>query len=795
MRTVSATAPLLLWARRELRRRWLGFVVLGVVVGASAGLGIAAFDGAHRTNTAYQRMRSERAAADVVFTPAKAGLIDADFSLLDSLPEVSGWAGIGHSDSTVDGLPFAATPVVTNGAGWFDTVERATVLQGRMLDPSRVDEVVITAPVLTSDAGLHVGSVFTWRHLSRRQSDAFAVNPPPDDFDFERDAEGPATIMHVVGVVRLPIESVGSFASSGLVLASPGWATAHLDEISVTWTEGLVRLRRGPADVTAFEADIAGLYGRGDLPTTDLVEDVKRIDSALAVERSTLNLFAAAVALAGTVVGGQIIGRTTRAGTGAVSTLSAMGLANSVLIVGVVAPFVVSVGTGLVVCVAAAALLSERFPVGLARQLDPALGMHVDAGLLALGLAALGIFMLAAAAAYSIVAVRPPTRTSRPGRTRIFGRATRASVPVPAAVGLSLAVEYGRATRRSVQTTLVVAAIGVGGVVAATMVVAGIDDARDHPARSGVVWDVQGYGDPAHDSETLAASPAVTRSAFVSRFVTQVDGIDAPAYALSEPKGGLGFVIRSGRRPQSGEVAVGPRTAARLGVDLGDLIRVGPAALPERVVGKALLLQSEFGFDEGVWISSADMTLVLSAAGIADFSGYEQTSLIDLAPGVSVGEAADLLPTMFLSPPRDSPDVLNLVQVRDVPYALAGFLALLAFASMAHALATSGRARRGELAVLRALGLTSGQTVACVACQAAAIGAMALAIGLPVGLLAGTRLWKLIADALSIVDHPPLVTNVLIATVSIVFAALAALAIWPAVAAVRLKIFDELRSD
>ena len=152
------------WVSAELRHRRSSLVLLGVLAGVAAGLAIAAFDGAERSGTAYSR-------------------------------------------------------------GWFDTIERAKVIEGRLPDPSADDEAVIKAAAveLATEHGLGVGSVLTWRHPSKQDVERF-----PDGMPLGLDwttLTGPVTKLRIVGVVRMPMDSVASFASGGLLLAGPGWET------------------------------------------------------------------------------------------------------------------------------------------------------------------------------------------------------------------------------------------------------------------------------------------------------------------------------------------------------------------------------------------------------------------------------------------------------------------------------------------------------------------------------------------------------------------------------------------
>ena len=91
-------------------------------------------------------------------------------------------------------------------------------------------------------------------------------------------------------------------------------------------------------------------------------------------------------------------------------------------------------------------------------------------------------------------------------------------------------------------------------------------------------------------------------------------------------------------------------------------------------------------------------------------------------------------------------EVSNLGSVRALPRWLAAFVAVLGIASLIHVLVTTVRRRRGELATLRTLGITPRQTLSCIVWQAATITVVGLAIGIPLGLIAGDAAWFAITD-------------------------------------------------
>jgi putative ABC transport system permease protein len=100
----------------------------------------------------------------------------------------------------------------------------------------------------------------------------------------------------------------------------------------------------------------------------------------------------------------------------------------------------------------------------------------------------------------------------------------------------------------------------------------------------------------------------------------------------------------------------------------------------------------------------------------------------------------------FVVPTYRTGQVASLGGISQVPNLLAGLTAALAAASLIHTLVVSVRRRRRDLAILKTLGFVSGQVRRAVAWQAAALSAIALLVGLPIGAAAGRWTWRLFAD-------------------------------------------------
>src|SRR3954468_913426 len=74
----GAGAAVRMWTRSELSRRWRALVVLGIIAGLAAGLGMAGAAGARRTTTAYDRWRKATNAPDAIIFGTQVSSIQED---------------------------------------------------------------------------------------------------------------------------------------------------------------------------------------------------------------------------------------------------------------------------------------------------------------------------------------------------------------------------------------------------------------------------------------------------------------------------------------------------------------------------------------------------------------------------------------------------------------------------------------------------------------------------------------------------------------------------------------------
>jgi hypothetical protein len=461
-----------------------------------------------------------------------------------------------------------------------------------------------------------------------------------------------------------------------------------------------------------------------------------------------------------------------------------------------------------ITAVAVAIAISPRFPIGVARRYDLDVGLHADA--LVLGatviLLALAILGTATAAAWWRVTRGEPERAVTPTTARW---ATRVGLPPSLLIGSRLAVEPGRGRRAvPVRSALIGAIAGVLGVVACFTFRAGINDAAANPKRSGVVWDYFVAAGPApvarSDRSAIAHDPAVgadTRALWAR--AVPIDGVATPTFGIQTLRGTMPLVVLSGRAPRTtSEIAFAPTTAADRHVHIGDQVRVG-SGRRMRVVGTALLpASSHTGYDESAWMTLRALQAAIGADAVRqrpdDFEDYQ---LIRWRAGADVAAAEQRVSRLaaangyFAARSTLPTAVIDLGHLGTMPLVLAVFFGLLACATVTHALVTTVRRRRYDLAVLRAVGFTRRQARIAIGWQATLLAAAGIVIGVPLGLIAGRAVWRWVAEDFPVAYVPPveLIAVLLVVPVALVLAQ--ALALGPAHAATRIRPAETLRAE
>jgi ABC-type antimicrobial peptide transport system permease subunit len=133
------------------------------------------------------------------------------------------------------------------------------------------------------------------------------------------------------------------------------------------------------------------------------------------------------------------------------------------------------------------------------------------------------------------------------------------------------------------------------------------------------------------------------------------------------------------------------------------------------------------------------------------------------------------------------PEVERIHQIDWVLPTLAGLLAALALLAVGHALVTSVRQRRRELAMLKTLGFDRRQVRATVAWQATTFAAIGLVAGIPFGVLVGSYAWRLVGDNLGVSSAAAIPLVAILVALTLTIATGTAIAFFPARTAARIR--------
>jgi hypothetical protein len=799
------------WTRLECRRRWRSLLVFALLVAISTATVLTAMAGARRGQTAISRLIVGTLPATLTVLPNQPGF---DWARIRKLPEVAAVSTFAVANYQLDGYPLATQNVgfPPGDDAFMRTIERPVVLQGRVFNPHRIDEVDVTG-LFPANYGKGVGDTLTIRLPTVAQANQGwdPSNGP---------ALGPKIKVRIVGVVRSPWLS-DSVGSKGAVQATPALLARYPDNFLGSnhrgYINALIRLKGGEAAIGEFRRDLAKVTGRSDIDVWDnMVAFGAPAQRTIDYEAACLFAFGLAALAAALFLVGQSVARYTAASVADLQLLRAPGITpREATLAASASPFLASV-IGATFGVGAAIAASNWMPIGAASLIEPHPGINANWAILGPGWIAVPVVVLAGslAAAYVAVAATRQQRVSR--RSVIAAAAVNAGAPVPMLVGARFALEPGRGSSAlPVGPALAGAIAGVLGVLAAFTFSAGVTDAAANPARFGQTCQLEGWlGLNGHDLgpvsrllHVLATSRDVAGLNDSKSAVAQAGQLSVTTYTYA-PVGGkrMHVVLTGGRMPaRPDEIVLAPTTASQVHASVGSTIRLSGGVKPVnvKVTGTGFVPEGPHNeYDSGAWMTPAGFDRTFNGALYAyKFRGMQ----IQLRPGVSLGAAIRHLNALAepivgmhglgLSTPSLPQAILEVRDVAVLPFALGAFLALLALGAVGHALATAVRRRRHELAVLRALGLTRLQSRLVVTTQASLLAVIGLAFGVPLGIVLGRVTWRLVAQETPLFYHPPLalIALLLVAPLALLVANL--LATWPGHRAARLHSADILRAE
>ncbi|MDX6392505.1 MAG: putative transport system permease protein [Streptosporangiaceae bacterium] len=800
------------WLRLELRRRWRSLTVLALLVALATATVLAAASGARRGQTAYGRLWARTLPATATVLPNQPGF---DWAKIRALPEVSALTmfpvGFGFA---LDCCPAASTGFPPADNEMTRTIERPVVLEGRLSNPNRADEVLVT-PKFVASYGKGVGDMLTLHLASPRQMDAGydgSTGPP----------RGPKIRARIVGVGRTPW---GLFADAagekGGVLVSPAlFAHYRANIIGTTgqmYINALVRLKGGTAAIPAFRADLARVTGRSDIDVwNNLVNFGDPLRRVTGYEAACLLAFALAALVAAFFLVGQSVARYTSSTVVDLQVLQAVGMTRLQAVASASAAPFLAAAAGTTVGVAGAIVASRWMPIGAASIMEPHPGLDVDWPVLGAGWVIAPLLVLAGSAIAAAMALTAGRRHVAPRRSAVAAAASGAGLPIHVVVGARFALEPGRGRAAvPIRPALVGAIVGVLGVLAAFTFSAGVSDAAANPARFGQTWQLGTF--LGLNGQDFGPAGRVLRAVAADRDVIGVDdarigGAQSGQVSIESftyhPVAGKrpAIVLTDGRMPATpGEIVLAPTTARELRAVTGSTVRLTGAGAPQAVTVTGIGFVPagpHNGYADGAWLTPAGYDRIF---GGARYSFKFHAATVALRPGANVQAVARRLNAtaaaikgggaFTFTPPRALPAVQQIKDLEVLPLALSAFLALLAIGAVGHALSIAVNRRRHELAVMRALGMTRLQTRMVVATQASVLAVVGLVFGVPLGVALGRSLWHVVAGFTPLAYDPPLAVWALLLIGPVALLAANALAAWPEQQAARLRTGQVLRTE
>jgi ABC-type antimicrobial peptide transport system permease subunit len=139
--------------------------------------------------------------------------------------------------------------------------------------------------------------------------------------------------------------------------------------------------------------------------------------------------------------------------------------------------------------------------------------------------------------------------------------------------------------------------------------------------------------------------------------------------------------------------------------------------------------------------------------------------------------------------------VTNYASIDRAPTVLAAVLALVGAAVLGQFIVVSGRRRRRDFAILKALGMLRSQVRAITAWQVSTLTGLALLAGLPLGIVVGRWSWALFGHGPGIPAVAITPVRAVLIMVPAVIVIANAIALWPGQAAARLSPATVLRAE
>jgi hypothetical protein len=234
-----------------------------------------------------------------------------------------------------NGLPSHAPPkarslgisVLNNDGsidGEFSDQDRLTAIDGRLANPGRANEIMVSS-IVAQSLGLHVGDVVPIGFYTNVQTTLPGYGTGSARFT----AKPPLRMdMKLIGIVafnnQVVLDSLDQTGTAQIVYTPT--LTRRLAQCCVTSTTSFLQLDHGTGDVSTVEREIEKVAGPSGPVLFGVKSNTGVAEQAIKPESIAIGVFGAIAALAALLIGGQTISRQLRSGADAVGIGTVVGI-------------------------------------------------------------------------------------------------------------------------------------------------------------------------------------------------------------------------------------------------------------------------------------------------------------------------------------------------------------------------------------------------------------------------------------------------------------------------------------
>ena len=830
--------------RVDFRHRRASYLAIVLLVGLVGGVAMGALVAARRTQSSFTTYLASTNPSNFnvsVFGGFNNGA-GASYSAA-ATKEIAALPGVKHVEAA---MILTASPLLRDGAPTLDAAvlqntfalacvdglyfdqDRLAVTQGRMADPDRPDEIVMTA-VAAHLLGFHVGEVIPYGFYTQQQEGLPGFGTPKVPPHRRIDAKLVGLVQDSNALVQDDIDRLPTFVFFTPALGREIVADGGRGEGGAI-TYGL-QVDHGNAGVAKVEQEFAALVPKRTTAAFHAIAPVQaKVDRTVKPIAIALGVFGAVAALAALLIGVQIISRQQRGADEDLRVLRALGAAPGTTVADGLIGIVGAITVGALLAAVVALALSPLSPLGPVRSVYPGSAIAFDFTVLGIGVAVLvvGLGAIALALAYRGAPHRVAQRQGHgaPRASRVVDAVASTGLPPPAAVGVRFALESGRGrTSVPVRSALLGAVLAVAVVVATLTFGSGLGSLVSHPSLYGWNWTYMLNPTntvPSQAETLLARDHDVAAWAGYDYNDAVIDGQTVPFLledTQSDKANPVAPPILSGHGVEGkDQIVLGAATVKQLHTHLGGTVVVSfglpwdaPFYIPPtkvRVVGTATMPAVGFSsvisdhtsmgigaltsrsIEPGAFqraqlsadptLNGPDLIFVRLRAGVPDPVGLAGLRRIAVSANrdlVAVPNGGGQGNTVSVVGVQRPAEIVNYRSTGATPALLASALAVGAVIALGLTLAASVRRRRHDLALLKTLGFTQRQLAAALAWQASVAAVIGVVVGVPVGIALGRWLWDLFARQIYAVP------DATVPALSVVIVALGALVLANVVAA------------